>query len=134
MYNCRHFKIPCQKSFISQIFRRPFKVLYKQISDLVPPNSEVLFSFFSRFLHFLYFIPCIVWMQLYLHPNDADTTAQTNFLHHSFSKFHDFHHSFLRFSTVPLLNYLQLQLHSSHFTTAKYILGLQLHKLSSVAR
>ena len=37
-------------------------------------------------------------------PNAAGTTAQTKFLHHSFSKFHAFQHSFL-------LN-LQLQLHN----------------------
>ena len=55
----------------------------------------------------------------------------TNFLQHSFSKFHGFHPSFLHFSTVAIPN-LQLQLHNCHFTTANYI--LQLQKLSSVAR
>ena len=113
------FIISCEKSsHFLKVFEDPFLVISTKIST---KNSDDLL-FYSRFLHFLRFSPS---------NRCRYTTAQPNFFHRSFSKFHSFHHSFLRFSTVPVQN-LQLQQHNSHFTTANYI--LQLHKLSSVAR
>ena len=115
----KHFKISCPtKIFISQNFQWLFLAIYKKISISSTKNSDNLFLVISS----ISYVSAL--------PNAAGTTAQTYFLHHSFSKFHAFQHSFLRFSTVPVPN-LQLQLHNSHFTTANYI--LQLHRLSSVA-
>src|SRR6218665_989483 len=116
----KHFKISCQKkvSFpkISDIL---FLVIYKKISISSTKNVDDLFLVISSISYGSAL------------PNAAGTigynsTAQTNYLHLSFSKCHAFQHSFIRFSTVPVQN-LQLQVHNSHFTTANYI--LQLHKL-----
>src|SRR6218665_3552783 len=113
----KHFKISCKKIFHFPKFPTTFFSFTKIFSISSTKNSDDVF-----FSHFISYVSAL--------PNAAGTTAQTYFLHHSFSKFHAFQHSFLRFSTVPVPN-LQLQLHNSHFTTANYI--LQLHRLSSVA-
>src|SRR6218665_872876 len=108
----KHFKISCKKFFsFPKISDDLFLVMYKIFPFSSTKNSDNLFLVISS----ISYVSAL--------PN----AAETNFLHHSFSKFHAFQHSFLRFSTVPVLN-LQLQLHNYHFTTANYI--LQLHKLS----
>src|SRR6218665_3458169 len=116
VYNCRDRK----KFRPSNILTFPVKKMFH-----FPKFSDGLFiSHLQKIsISFISYVSTL--------PNTAGTTAQTNFLHHSFSKFHAFQHSLLRFSTVPVQN-LQLQLHNSHFTTANCI--SQLHKLSSVAR
>src|SRR6218665_1193502 len=112
----KHLKISCQKNFsfpkISDDLFLIFLVIHKKYLISSRKNSDdLLYSHLQKNIRF--------------HPQLHKPTFA------SFSKFHAFQYSFLRFSTVPVQN-LQLQLHNSRFTTANYI--LQLHKLSSVAR
>ena len=114
VYNCRerkNFRPP-------NILKFPVKKIFhysklKKSFDFIQRNSDDPFLSFT---------------------NAAGTTAQTYFLHHSFSKCHPFQHSFLRFSTVPIPN-LQLQLHNSHFTTAQIVISCTLkyalHKITN---
>src|SRR6218665_889768 len=113
-------EISCKKNFHFQNFRRLFFSRLQKKFRFHPQKILTTFFFSSHFL--LSYVSTL--------PNAAGKTAQTYFLHHSFSKSFTLF-TILFFSTVPLLN-LQLQLHNSHFTTANYI--LQLHKLSLVAR
>ena len=77
---------------------------------------------FSHFLHFLCFSPS----------KRCRYNCTTNFLHHSFSKFHTFHHSFLRFfhcssskftTTTAQFPFYNCKL---HFTTAQIVISCTL--------
>ena len=111
-------KFPVKKCLILQNFLQPFSlfiVIYKKMSISSTKNSHD---------HFL-LISSISYVSAL--PNAAGTTAQTNFLHHSF---HAFQHSFLfsiLFYKFPLF---QFKIYNYYCTNPI----LQLHKLSSVAR
>ena len=113
-----HFYISCPK-----------KYHFLQISDdlfLVILNKHISISLlFLHFIHQNFWRPVKVISSIsYVYVSALSfQTMEVQlhnqlFAHHSFTKFHDFNHSFQRFSAVPVQN-LQLQLHNSHFYNCK---------------
>ena len=102
------------KAYIITLIRAYFR------ESLQLERRETNFRFIhKKFWRHLFLVISSIYVSTL--PNAAGTTEQPTCWHHSFSTFHTFHQSFLRFSTVPVQN-LQLQLHITHFTTANYIL------------
>ena len=131
VYNCRepkNFWPPTISQFPEIFFHfitisdDLFLVIYQKFLDIPsifpfhPPKiSDALFLVIFS----ISYVSPLPFQTLQALPNAAGTTAQPIFVHHSFSKSHAFHLSFLRFSTVAVPN-LQLQLYNSHFKTANY--------------